>query len=452
MAILNDARSPLAAVLVLGAILGVGSLQAGTVETLDGRRLEGKLRFESPQSLLVTPRSGPAISVALSNLLRADFSEPTNRAAAAISPRMADAAFDENKGALPLPWRGHDIGAVLKPGSIGHYHGTFTVEAHPQRRKTKGDALYFVYQPWTGDGEFIARVASLEPRDAKEKQARAGVMVRSSLEPGAPNVSMNLSGGLGSVFRRFSRKGEKVVDDPRPDLKPPYWVKLTRESGTIAGYQSTDGQSWKLIASSATDLPERMLVGLAVTGRRKAPAQATFDHVSIRSTLPRSAFAPRLVLRDGTTIADHLTGMDETAVQFSREKQDLKVRTASVARILFQPGFEASVLTAGRAGILMSNGDFVDGEFRSLAGGKVTVSSVLFGQRTYEVSRKIAAVILRDVGPSAAELQFESADGSLWQPRDLRLDDDVLRFIDPLVGPCRIASRDVVAIRRRTSL
>jgi hypothetical protein len=425
------------------------SAPGGTVETLDGRKIEGKLHFASAEVLIVTPRNAPPVQVALSDLLRADFIERASPSTVATSPRLAQAAIDENKGSLPLPWRGHDIGSVLKPGAVSHYHGTFSIEAHPRPGKARGDALYFVYHPWTGDGELIARVASLDPRDAKEKQARAGLMMRSALDPAAPNVSMSLSGGLGSLFRRYSRKGEKVIDDPRPDLKPPYWLKLVRENGTIAGFQSTDGKAWKLLASSATDLPERMLVGLSVTGRRKESARATLDHVALRSVIPRADFAPRVVLRDGTTIADHLVTIDEAALTFSKEKKGLKVRTAHVARVLFQPGFEAASLTPGRTGVLMSNGDFVDGEFRGLENGRVTITSVLFGKRSYDVNRKIAAVVLRDVTPVPADFELATSDGSLWHPRQLRLGDgDSLHFVEPLAGAWRIAIGDLAELRR----
>jgi hypothetical protein len=329
-----------------------------------------------------------------------------------------------------------------------HYHGSFSIEAQPRARKGRGDALHFLYQPWHGDGEIVARVASLDPRDAKEKQARAGVMMRMSLEPESANVSMSLSGGLGSIFRRSSRKGEKVIDDKRPDLKPPYWVKLARENGIIAGYHSTDGKYWKLVGSSETDLPERMLLGLTVTSRRREPAQATFDHVAIRSAVPRSAFTPRIVLRDGTVIADHFTAMDESRVELSREKQALKVLTANVARLLFQPVFEADSLTAGRTGILLSNGDFIDGEFRGIEDGRVKISSVLFGQRSYELNRKVATVVLRHLSPRPASFEIRTQDGSVWRPKTMRLEQDALQVEEPLAGVWQIPSQDLVEIRR----
>ena len=424
--------------------------QAGVVETLDGKTIRGKIELGSGTLLVASANESP-ILVPLSNLRRADFRVPANTNRPVDKSRSGQAAWDENRGALPPPWRSDDIGQMKKRGAFEHYHGTFTLEAHPRAHKGRDDVLHFIHQPWHGDGEFIARVASLEPRDAREKQARAGVMLRASLEPESPSVSMSISGGLGSVFRRKSRKGEKVIDDPRPDLKPPYWVKLVRDGGAIAGFQSTDGHNWKLLGSSETDLPEKILVGLAVTSFRRERALATLDHVAFRSVVPRAAFAPRIVLRDGTVLADHFAAIDESNVTLSKAKRGLKFRTADVARLLFQPDFEANALTPGRVGVLMSNGDFIDGDFRGIQAGWVKISSVLLGQRRYELNRKIAAVLLRDVAPRATALEVATQDGSLWRTERLAFEKDTLALSTPLLGEWRIPADEVMEIRRTSA-
>ncbi len=436
-----------------GALLLLCALSAssGIVQTLDGRTLRGSIRLDATGELLVTPPNKESVRVALTNLLRADFAAPESTNARPDSARLSPALLDEHRGALPSPWRSANVGPLKKPGAIAHYQGSFTIEAHPIARNIPGDALVFVHQPWHGDGEFVARVASLEPRDAREKQARAGLMLRSSLEPDSASVSMSLSGGLGSIFRRKSRKGEKVIDDARPDLKPPYWVKLVREGGAIAGFQSTDGLHWKLLGSSETDLPEKILVGLAVSSFRRERALATLDHVTLRSIVPRAAYAPRLVLRDGTVLADHFASMDESSVTLSKARRSLRLRTSDVARLRFQPEFEANALAAGRTGVLLSNGDFIDGDFRGIEAGWVKISSVLLGQRRYELSRKVAAVLLRDIAPRPAPLEVATHDGSLWRPQRLAFEQDTVVLATPLLGEWRIPADEVQEIRRASA-
>jgi hypothetical protein len=435
---------------LLGLLLWLqaGAALCGVVQTLDGRTLRGAMRLDAAGELIVTPANAEPVRVAPTNLLHADFTAPDNTNARPDSARLSPTLVDEHRGALPSPWRSANVGPLKKPGAVAHYQGTFTIEAQPSARAIPEDTLVFVHQPWHGDGEFVARVASLEPRDAKEKQPRAGLMLRASLEPESTSVSMSLSGGLGSIFRRKSRKGEKVIDDPRPDLKPPYWVKLVRDGGAIAGFQSTDGRHWKLAGSSETDLPERILVGLAVSSFRRERALATLDHVTLRSLVPRAAYTPRLVLQDGTVLADHFASMDEAGVVLSKARRSLRLRTADVARVHFQPEFETDALSAGRTGLLLANGDFIDGDFRGVEAGHVKISSVLLGQRRHELNRRVAAVLLRDVTPRSVPLEVATHDGSLWRSEHLTFEQDTLVLSTPLLGEWRLPADDLLEIRR----
>src|SRR6185295_19485274 len=122
-----------------------------------------------------------------------------------------------------------------------HYHGTFTVAGGHRERHGLEDGFHFVYQSFRGNGEIIARVASIEPRDQKERQARAGVLMRASLEAESVSVLMSVSGGLGTYFRKWGKATESPAQDRRTAFNPPYWVKLVREGSRFAGYQSTDG-------------------------------------------------------------------------------------------------------------------------------------------------------------------------------------------------------------------
>jgi hypothetical protein len=225
-------------------------------------------------------------------------------------------------------------------------------------------------------------------------------------------------------------------------------VKLVRDGGAIAGFQSTDGRHWKLVGSSETDLPERILVGLAVSSLRRERALATLDHVTVRTAVPRAAYTPRLVLRDGTVLADHFAAMDEAGVTLSKAKRSLRLRTADVARVYFQPEFEANALTASRTGVLLSNGDFIDGDFRGIEAGQVKISSVLLGQRRYDLNRRVAAVLLRDVTPRPAPLEVATHDGSLWRPERLALEEDTLVLSTPLLGEWHLLKDELLEIRR----
>jgi hypothetical protein len=388
--------------------------------------------------------------VALSNLLRADFTNPTNLPPP-LSPRLKPLAMDEERGALPEPWQNLDLGRLEAPGSAVHYRGRFTVESSRPARGESEEGFHFVCQPFRGDGEIIARVASITPRDQKDDQARAGVVMRASLEPNAFTLMMALSGGGSAHFRRGRSRGVSTTDERRPDLQPPYWVKLRREGKTISGFYSTDGRRWLALDRIDAGLPERIYVGLAATSRRRgSPATAEFDHVTARSLEPRAGFTPRIVLRDATILTDHFRGVDDTAVTLSPEKKGLRLLTRNVARLEFRPLDGTEEFRAGRGGVLLSNGDFVDGEFQCVTNGRVILGSVLFGRRSLEIGRKVAAVVLREASASPAAFEARTFDGSVWRAKAARVEEDGLTMDTALLGRWRIPAaelRELVNLR-----
>ena len=99
--------------------------------------------------------------------------------------------------ALPLPggWQHADIGNVGYPGDVIYTPGVFSISASGNDIWDNVDAFHFVYQTLTGDGEIIARVASLENTDG---WAKAGVMVKKGAEPGSTYAAMLLTGAHGA--------------------------------------------------------------------------------------------------------------------------------------------------------------------------------------------------------------------------------------------------------------
>src|SRR5206468_4843161 len=60
-----------------------------------------------------------------------------------------------------------------------------------------------IYQPMTGDGTIVARVASVQNTNSWTK---AGVMIRESLAPGATNAFMFLAASKGLNYRSEERR------------------------------------------------------------------------------------------------------------------------------------------------------------------------------------------------------------------------------------------------------
>lgn len=260
---------------------------------------------------------------------------------------------------------------------------------------------------------------------------------------------MSLTGGGGLFFNRWGVRGSGAREDRRPDLKPPYWVKLAREGKKISASHSTDGRRWFLLESSDEPMPDRIYFGLAVMSRRRdTGATAEFDHVTVRALEPRGPYTPRIVLHDGTTITDHLRFVDDTAITFSPRMKGLNILTRHVARIQFQPLDDPELLPTGRSGVLLASGDFIDGEFQCVSNNRVVLGSVLFGQRKFDLDRKVTAVVLRDSHPQPAPFEVKMLDGSLWRARSVTVESGALKVETPLTGPWRIAADEIREIAR----
>jgi hypothetical protein len=85
----------------------------------------------------------------------------------------------------PAPFLTKDIGNTGRPGFVA-LAGTdsFTLNGAGGDESGGQDAMFFVYQPLTGDGQVTARLLSLE----NFWNNRAGVAIRESLDPGAKAV------------------------------------------------------------------------------------------------------------------------------------------------------------------------------------------------------------------------------------------------------------------------
>jgi len=165
-------------------------------------------------------------------------------------------------------WIEADIGAVGVPGSGSVAGDQVTVTGSGTDIWATVDAFRYAYQAWHGDGEIVARVASLGNTDPF---AKAGVMFRESLALNARNAFMFLTATQGTAFQgRATPGGATSFMHGDWGVTQPYWVRLTRAGDTFTGYSSVDGVSWVLISSQTISMPADIYVGLAVTAHNNA--------------------------------------------------------------------------------------------------------------------------------------------------------------------------------------
>src|SRR6266446_59656 len=184
-------------------------------------------------------------------------------------------------GPLPSPWVDQDVGAVGVSGSASYLSGTFIDSGSGADIWSTADAFHYVYQPLNGDGKIVARIATQQNTDP---WAKAGVMIRETLDPGAANAAVVITPTNGvALDRRKSTNGTTVnTRVTGAGIVAPYWVKLIRQGNVFSAYHSADGSTWKQIGSATIPMSSNVLIGLAVTSRNNTvSSQATFDHVNL---------------------------------------------------------------------------------------------------------------------------------------------------------------------------
>ena len=120
-----------------------------------------------------------------------------------------------------------------------------------------------------------------------------------------------------------------------------------------------------------------------------------------------------VLLWDGTFLTWSVRGANDRTVRLGGPKE-IEVPWSQVARLSFAdltPEMLARVPT-GRAGALVAGREFVEGEVKSIADQRVTISSVLFGLRTLEGDQRATAVFLRAVTPRRCRYEIKLRNGS----------------------------------------
>lgn len=181
---------------------------------------------------------------------------------------------------LPAPWTSADIGYVGFPGDVCYNNGTYTITASGDDIWNTADAFHSVFQPVVaGNMDVTARIVSMTNTS---DWAKCGVMVRSNLDPGSPQVLMSITPGNGAAFQNRTTQSGQSLNTSLGNIQTPYWVKMSSNGNKYIGYVSTDGVRWTPVDSLTVALGTHAYVGLAYTAHNNAATgTAVADNVSV---------------------------------------------------------------------------------------------------------------------------------------------------------------------------
>jgi hypothetical protein len=147
----------------------------------------------------------------------------------------------------------------------------------------QADEFHYAYKMLTGPGSITARVLSVDNTDP---WAKAGVMIRETLEPGSKHALACVTPGSGVATEGRITTGGDSFSANQTGITAPHWVKLERDvSGFFTASHSVDGSTWTPVEDAmgqGIQMSASVYIGLAVTSHNTgATCEARFSNVSI---------------------------------------------------------------------------------------------------------------------------------------------------------------------------
>ncbi len=187
----------------------------------------------------------------------------------------------ENVKVLSLWFKGY-------PAYMGSFvegpTGTFTMTAEGVDIWDSSDQFHFAYKELSGAGTIIAKVESVENT---HEWAKAGVMIRDTLDADSRHAMMVVTPTQGVSFQRRTPAGASSSSDNEAGITAPQWVKIERTvGGLVKGYYSADGTTWTQVGTPQTvTMNTPMYIGLALTSHNSSVVcEAKFSNVSFPGT------------------------------------------------------------------------------------------------------------------------------------------------------------------------
>jgi hypothetical protein len=267
--------------------------------------------------------------------------------------------------ALTAGYVHQDIGPVSTTGGASHSGGTFTLTGSGSLSgQYSQDAFQYAWTEADGDFTYIARVASMtNPNNG----AKAGVMVRTGLDPDASSVFLGVEPSFRAytIVRQFDTGIRAEVKLNQFEIASPLWLKADRHDDMLTLSVSEDGIAWSHVTGQRLPgLPTNdTLVGLAVASRTTSgTVTASFDNVSLASLDPpahqttwfgNTYAGGNIPFPEAAYTATVIPETGETLITGSLERDDWIVLN-DAGEVIWEHG-----LASGRAGVGNANHYFL---------------------------------------------------------------------------------------------
>lgn len=428
---------------VLFVAVCVTRAEEAVVETRDGRLLDGVISLQENVLWVVNADRGIWTPLGVTNLSSALFKP---RPPDPYLPQLYAAQVENDDEA----WASQDIGWSFAAGSDSSFFGLRRIATTSTNIAGTHDSFRFTCQPMRGDREIVVRIM----RVPRGPAAKAGLMVRESLRTNAVNMFVGLHSNGGGAIQYRERPGGETIELQRPDLFVPHWLKLRRDGRHFSAYKSGNGRRWTLVQELELPMEDEIFAGVAVTGINPNPLGAResllCDNLQMGSSLPMNPYRPVVRLRSGSTVVGRIREANESELAFQGPLPKSSLALAPISRIDFQwvPYRYSPFLNEARPGILLANGDYIEGEFKGVQDYSAIMSSVLMGVRSYDLNQDVLCIVLRPPAQKAHSYEVSTVDGSRWIATDLQIGRNEVILQDTALGTWRLPIYELAEIRR----
>jgi hypothetical protein len=196
----------------------------------------------------------------------------------------------------PTDWTENDVGILTLwfrgiRASVGSFTeepaDTYTITAAGADIWDQADEFHYAYRTLSGSGSIIAKIESLDNTDP---WAKAGVMIRETLEPGSKHAFACITTENGVASQGRTIVNSDSFSTAQAGITAPCWVKIERGiTGVFTAFHSVDGTNWVRVEGAVgqtIQMGTNVYIGLALTSHNPdATGTAVFSNVQTTGTV-----------------------------------------------------------------------------------------------------------------------------------------------------------------------
>ena len=233
------------------------------------------------------------------------------------------ADFSLVEDSSPIDQTISDIGNTAFNTLVTHDNGTYLISSSGADIWGTSDAFGFLHENGSGDIEVSAKIESLENTNS---WAKAGVMIRESLNANSKHAMTVITPSQGVSFQRRTSTGSNSSHTTIGGVSAPESVKLIRQGNKFTSYFSSGNNVWFPINSINFGMNTNVQVGLAVTSHNNSTeTEALISNFSL-SNPASNLTVTRLILVNADTDQDIRELLHNDNINLSQDGANLSIR------------------------------------------------------------------------------------------------------------------------------